>query len=51
MDDDLVGECEHDFARGFAEHLIVYGLGRPFGFTDEPLTEEITGAAKMRIIS
>jgi len=27
------------FARGFAENLISYGLGRPFGFSDQPLLE------------
>ena len=29
---DLIAQKENDFARGFTEHLIGYGLGRPFGF-------------------
>jgi hypothetical protein len=28
--------------------LIGYGLGRPFGFTDEDLANEITSAAKQK---
>ena len=43
---DLIAQREDDFARGFTEHLIGYGLGRPFGFTDEDLANEITSAAK-----
>ncbi len=43
---DLIAQREDDFARGFTEHLIGYGLGRPFGFTDEDLAKEITSAAK-----
>ncbi len=43
---DLIAEREPDFARGFTEHLIGYGLGRPFGFTDEDLANEIVAAAK-----
>ena len=35
-----------DFARGFTEALIEYGLGRPFGFTDEDLANEILAAAR-----
>jgi hypothetical protein len=35
-----------DFARGFTEALIEYGLGRPYGFTDEELANEILVAAK-----
>ncbi len=37
---------EEDFARGFTEALIEYGLGRPFGFTDEDLANGILSAAK-----
>ena len=37
---------EDDFARGFTEALIQYGLGRPFGFTDEDLASEILDASK-----
>ena len=43
---DLIAQREDDFARGFTEHLIGYGLGRPFGFTDEDLANEILSAAK-----
>jgi hypothetical protein len=35
-----------EFARGFTEALIEYGLGRPFGFTDEALASEIIASAK-----
>ncbi len=41
-------EREEDFARGFTEHLIEYALGRPFGFTDEDLANEIVSAAKRK---
>ena len=37
---------QENFARGFAEALIQYGLGRPFGFTDEDLANEILVASK-----
>jgi hypothetical protein len=37
---------QDDFARGFTEALIEYGLGRPYGFTDEDLTNEILTASK-----
>ena len=43
---DLIAAKEEDFAGGFAEHLIGYGLGRPFGFTDVDLADEIVSAAK-----
>jgi len=33
------------FARGFSEYLIEYALGRPFGFTDENLSNEIVTAS------
>jgi hypothetical protein len=45
---DLIGEREEDFARGFTEHLIEYALGRPFGFVDEDLANEILKAAKSK---
>jgi hypothetical protein len=35
-----------EFSRGFTEALIEYGLGRPFGFTDEDLANEILTSAK-----
>jgi hypothetical protein len=37
---------EEDFARGFTEALIEYGLGRPYGFTDGDLANEILASAK-----
>lgn len=43
---DLIGSREDDFARGFTEGLIEYALGRPFGFTDEDLANEIVNSAK-----
>ena len=43
---ELIAKREADFARGFTEHLIEYALGRPFGFTDEDLVNEIISAAK-----
>ena len=43
---DRIAEKENDFARGFTEHLIGYGLGRPFGFTDEDLAVDIITSAK-----
>ena len=45
---DLIAKREEDFARGFAEHLIEYALGRPFGFTDEDLAREIVSSAKSK---
>lgn len=39
---------QEDFTRGFAEALIQYGLGRPYGFTDEGLANEILVASKDR---
>ena len=35
-----------EFSRGFTEALIEYGLGRPFGFTDEDLANDILVASK-----
>ena len=43
---DIIARREADFARGFTEHLIGYGLGRSFGFTDEDLADEIMTEAK-----
>ncbi|QDV47476.1 hypothetical protein Enr13x_73850 [Stieleria neptunia] len=45
---DLIAEREEDFARGFAEHLIEYASGRPFGFTDEDLASEMVSSAKSK---
>ena len=38
---EAIADHEDDFARGFAESLIAYGLGRPYGFTDEELSEQM----------
>ena len=44
---DLIAKWQTDeFARSFTEALIEYGLGRPFGFTDENLANEILTSAK-----
>lgn len=43
---DSVSEYEDSFARGFTESLIAYGLGRPFGFTDQDLADEIMRSAE-----
>ena len=45
---DLIADREEDFARGFTEHLIEYALGRPFGFTDEDLANEIVSSARSK---
>ena len=34
------------FARGFSEALVEYGMGRPFGFLDEPLAVEMITEAR-----
>lgn len=44
----VASEHDEDFARGFTEALIEYGLGRPFGFTDEDLALGIMSSAKDR---
>ncbi|MDF1825355.1 MAG: DUF1592 domain-containing protein [Verrucomicrobiales bacterium] len=38
---DRVAEQETAFTRGFLEALIEYGLGRPYGFSDESLRERL----------
>lgn len=43
---DLVAARSDDFARGFTEALIEYGLGRPYGFTDDALASGIVARAK-----
>jgi len=45
---DLIAKREEDFARGLTEHLIEYALGRPFGFTDEDLANELVSSAKSK---
>ncbi|MEM6364573.1 MAG: DUF1592 domain-containing protein [Planctomycetota bacterium] len=43
---DLIATKHDDFARGFVDELISYGLGRPVGFSDEMLAEEILNATR-----
>ena len=43
---DLIASREQDFARGLTENLVEYALGRPFGFTDEDLANEIVTSAQ-----
>ncbi|QDT05006.1 hypothetical protein K227x_34040 [Rubripirellula lacrimiformis] len=43
---DVVAMHGDDFARGFTESLISYGLGRPYGFTDDHLADVIMNNAK-----
>jgi hypothetical protein len=43
---DLVVARSDDFARGFTEALIEYGLGRPYGFTDDTLASGIVARAE-----
>jgi hypothetical protein len=43
---DLIAARENDFARGFTEHLIEYALGRPYGFTDKDLANDVMSAAR-----
>ena len=38
---DQIAKQDGAFERGFAEALIEYGLGRPYGFSDESLRERI----------
>ena len=45
---DLIAAREEDFARGFAEALIEYALGRPYGFTDQILAESMVNHARSR---
>ena len=43
---DRIYDKKDDFARGFTEALIEYGLGRPFAFTDETLAKDILKQVK-----
>ncbi|MDF1853136.1 MAG: DUF1592 domain-containing protein [Verrucomicrobiales bacterium] len=43
---DIVADHVDDFARNFAEAIIAYGLGRPYGFTDHELAEELIEKSK-----
>jgi len=43
---DLIAARPENFARGFTEALIEYGMGRPFGFFDDPLAADILKQAQ-----
>jgi len=43
-----IAKREDAFARGFTEALIEYGLGRPYGFTDYDLAEEMLAHARSK---
>jgi hypothetical protein len=45
---DLIAAKSEDFARGFTEALIEYALGRPYGFTDAALADDIVKHAKAK---
>lgn len=45
---DLIAAKSEDFARGFTEALIEYALGRPYGFTDTALADDIVKHAKAK---
>ena len=45
---DLIASRESDFARGFAESLIEYALGRPYCFSDEDLAQRLVLNAKAK---
>jgi hypothetical protein len=43
---DRLADRPEKFARGFSEALIEYGMGRPFGFLDEPLAADMIAQAR-----
>jgi len=43
---DIIASHSDDFAEGFGTALIEYALGRPAGFRDEPLIDDMLAAAK-----
>jgi hypothetical protein len=45
---DLIAAKPERFARGFTEALVEFALGRPFGFSDEDLANEILGRASKK---
>ena len=47
----IVASRSDDFSRGFAAALVEYALGRPCGFSDEPLVDSIVNMAKGRDLS
>jgi hypothetical protein len=45
---DLIAAQPENFARGFTESLIEYALGRPYGFADASLADDIVRKAKAK---
>jgi len=45
---DQISAQPEKFARGFTEALVEYGLGRPFGFLDEPLAADMITQARSK---
>jgi hypothetical protein len=45
---DIIAAKPENFARSFTEALIEYALGRPYGFTDEDLAQDIVKRAKAK---
>jgi len=45
---DLIAAKSDEFARGFTEALIEYALGRPYGFTDAALADDVVKRAKAK---
>jgi hypothetical protein len=45
---DLIAAQPERFARGFTEALVEFALGRPFGFSDEDLAQEILSRAAQK---
>ncbi|MCX6889060.1 MAG: DUF1592 domain-containing protein [Verrucomicrobia bacterium] len=43
---DQIAAHPENFGRGFSEALVEYGMGRPFGFLDEPLAVEMITQAR-----
>lgn len=43
---DVIASKSDDFARGFSMALVEYALGRPCGFSDEPLLEAMVARAR-----
>ncbi len=45
---DVIAAKSDDFARGFSTALVEYALGRPVGFSDDPLIESMVARARSR---
>jgi hypothetical protein len=48
---DVIASKSDDFARGFSSALVEYALGRPCGFSDEPLVETMVARARSKNLS